>query len=464
MSNFLAPAHVTVAMQRMLEKFVLDEVKGDHTDGKEVVVTTQRPDKAEIPGKVSINIYLYHVTPNTHWRTHDLPTRNSTGEFTHRARVALDLHYMLTFFGDEHDLAAHHLMASTARILHEKPWLSTEWLQEAIDSVDFLDDSNLIDETERVKFTPTSLSVEELTKLWTVFPNTAFNLSLTYSASLVFIERDETVPAPALVLRREVLVETMGGASITPASIAGLGLWLRSDTGLTATPVAGPPVRSEASAWLDQSGKGRHATQSTAGMKPLVVSRAIGSKPALEFNGANHQMELNWSLSTSVQAVTVCIVHRTTDVGRRQAVVGFGPDVWELGVAGDPVIGAWATTGPAELTTTLPAPPATTPPNMHPNSTDAELGDQWCIQFATYNANNTTKELWLGGLRVAVDAAAAAIPAPAPARQATIGVAADGGADHFGGQLVEVMVYERALNDQERATLMRYLNDQYGIS
>ena len=85
MSNFLAIATVTAALSQTLRAAVETDVPG-------ASVTTLRPDAAGggIPA-TRVNLYLYQVTPNTAWRNADLPTRNSDGQLTQRAQVAIDL-------------------------------------------------------------------------------------------------------------------------------------------------------------------------------------------------------------------------------------------------------------------------------------------------------------------------------------------------------------------------------------
>ena len=47
-----------------------------------------------------MNVYLYRVSPNPAWRNQDLPTR-ARGPIVDRPLTAIDLHYLLTFYGDE---------------------------------------------------------------------------------------------------------------------------------------------------------------------------------------------------------------------------------------------------------------------------------------------------------------------------------------------------------------------------
>jgi hypothetical protein len=58
-------------------------------------------------------------------------------------------------------------------------------------SFSFLKDSDLADERELVKFTPIPLSIEELSKLWSVLFQTPYRLSIAYLATVVLIDGKE---------------------------------------------------------------------------------------------------------------------------------------------------------------------------------------------------------------------------------------------------------------------------------
>ena len=61
-----------------------------------------------------------------------------------------------------------------------------------------------------------------------------------------------------------------------PTKLSGCALWLAADRGVTT-------VDGKVLAWADQSGNGKHATQSTSNNRPTYVSSAQGSKPTLRF-------------------------------------------------------------------------------------------------------------------------------------------------------------------------------------
>ena len=67
--------------------------------------------------------------------------------------------------------------------------------------------------------------------------------------------------------------------AITAPPEAGRHLWLRADTGVTAS--GGRVAR-----WLDQSGNGRNAAMSTRARQPQYVAEALNGQPILRFAGA----------------------------------------------------------------------------------------------------------------------------------------------------------------------------------
>ncbi|HEU4769750.1 MAG TPA: DUF4255 domain-containing protein [Pyrinomonadaceae bacterium] len=202
MSNHLAIATVTASLAQILQGEVERDVAG-------TTVTTLRPDAANAElGGTRVNIYLYQVTPNAAWRNADLPTRADNGRLMQKPRVALDLHYLLTFYGNETQHEPQRMLGSAVRALHSRPVLSREQIRRTINSpaLPFLALSNLAEDIELVKFTPTSLTLEELSKLWAVFFQTQYTLSVTYQGTVVLIETDDTPSTALPVLDRTVTV------------------------------------------------------------------------------------------------------------------------------------------------------------------------------------------------------------------------------------------------------------------
>jgi len=202
-SNFLAVATVTATIRDVLQVSVGTDVAG-------ATVTTQRPDGTTGGGTTApaVNIYLYRVSPNAAFRNADLPTRNSGGQLLQKPQVALDLHYLFTFQGDETTLEPQRLLGSVERTLHAQSTLSRQAIAKTSASHPFLAKSNLADQIELVRFTPSELSLEELSKLWSVFFQTPYSLSVVYQGTVVLIETDDVVRKALPVLSRNLYVKT----------------------------------------------------------------------------------------------------------------------------------------------------------------------------------------------------------------------------------------------------------------
>lgn len=219
MSNSLAIATVTATLQRVLQQ-ALNGAGAGAVDGAEVKAVRPGAQGTVALGK-GVALYLYQVTPNVAGRNADLPTRSGDGGLRQRPRAALDLVYLLSFYGDEATLEPQRLLGIVASHMHAHPVLSPQAIRETLaDAVfrPFLEGSDLAEQVERVRFTPVSFSLEEMSKLWSVFFQTTHALSLVYQASVVFIETDDVPVTPALVRERGIFVDTG-----TAPRILGLG-------------------------------------------------------------------------------------------------------------------------------------------------------------------------------------------------------------------------------------------------
>lgn len=204
MSNFLAIATVTAALQQLLQAHVAQDVAN--------ATVKMEPPKPPTSGLTSaeVNIFLYQVVHNSAYRNMDLPTRDSKGNLVQQSRVALDLFYLLNFSGDEQKLEPQRLLGSVVRILHEQPYLTKDLIAATIKQplYDFLTNSNLADTlVEQIKLTPHANPFEDIAKLWTsFFTQTPYTISLVYQASVVFIEGTSTVLQTQPVKERVIQV------------------------------------------------------------------------------------------------------------------------------------------------------------------------------------------------------------------------------------------------------------------
>jgi len=195
MSNHLAIATVTAALRLKLEK----DLQVHMTGATATTVRPVTPPNNLLPSP-GVNLFLFQVTPNAALSNEALPSRGPGGQLVQRPVAALTLHYLLSFYGNEAKQEPQVALGIVARSLQTLPVLSRELIELAIAGAPYLEDSDLAASLERVRFLPTVTSLEDLTKLWSVF-NTPYVLSATYQGSVVLIEGDVAPRAPALPVR-----------------------------------------------------------------------------------------------------------------------------------------------------------------------------------------------------------------------------------------------------------------------
>jgi len=194
-SNYLAIATVTKALAQMLDTAVKSAVDS-------AGAVTQRPDPAS--KTACVDVFLYQVTPNAALRNSDLPTRNAQGQVVSRPTGAFDLHYLMSFYGDDSKFEPQRMLGAVVRSLLAEPGLTRDRILSVSkdDNGDKMSGSNLADAIEQVKFTPQGLSLEELSRIWSIFYQVPYALSVAYVATVVTIESEEPALAALPVLQR----------------------------------------------------------------------------------------------------------------------------------------------------------------------------------------------------------------------------------------------------------------------
>ncbi|MGW0209345.1 DUF4255 domain-containing protein [Streptomyces sp. NPDC003233] len=182
MSNTLAVATVTEALRQQIAQSLAPDIPFA------VDVAAHKP-PTDPPAEPTITIFLYQVTPNASLRNVDAPTRAADGTVLTRPAAALDLHYLISFYGDEAELVPQRLLGCVVRTLHESPVLSSAMIEAAAEQP-YLQGSDLADSPQRVRFTPTALDIDDTSKLWGMLyqNNTPYALSLIYQGIAVLID------------------------------------------------------------------------------------------------------------------------------------------------------------------------------------------------------------------------------------------------------------------------------------
>jgi hypothetical protein len=204
MSSEMAIAAVTATLRNLLVQGI--------PDLPNQLVTTRPPDRARTgsANPDQLNLFLYQTTWNAAWRNSDFP-KPAASAGTGQPPLALNLHYLITAFGQgDDDTRSHQWLGAAMRVLHDHPLLGAGEVRDA------LADNDLYAQVERVRITPELLSLEEMSKLWTTF-QTQYRISAAYRADVVLIESKRPGRSALPVLTRgesDRGVDTVPGVSL----------------------------------------------------------------------------------------------------------------------------------------------------------------------------------------------------------------------------------------------------------
>ena len=162
-------------------------------------------------------MFCFLVTPNHAWNLNDLPTRRSDGSLTARPVAAVDLHYLVTCYGDDRALEPQRLLGRVVVALKATSVLTRDVVTAALDLYD--DDrrhrpsSPTPTSPTRSSWSssrPTPLSLEEMSKLWGVLD--------TPLPAVAHLPRDGRARRGGRHARRSRCRCGSGSSTVTPAS------------------------------------------------------------------------------------------------------------------------------------------------------------------------------------------------------------------------------------------------------
>lgn len=208
MSNHLAIATTTTALQRLLQSSL------DAYFGGAVAVSAERPGSPDSTWRSSdwrVNLFLYQVRPNPSLRNEELAVRRGDGSFASRPCLAVDLHYLLSFYGDESSLQPQRAMGVALTALHSWPVLDRAWLASTIASSADLSGGDLDQQPVAVRITPAAMELEDLSRIWSVLLQTAYVPTVPYVVTAVLLE-------PDVLVGRNLPVGSRATPQVAPAS------------------------------------------------------------------------------------------------------------------------------------------------------------------------------------------------------------------------------------------------------
>lgn len=163
-----------------------------------------------------VNLFLFRTTPNAAMRNSHLPTRRADGSERARAQTAIDLHYIISFYGDPEKFVPERLLGAVTLALEERPILTAAMIASALAALDattktLLEGADLPEAPSRVKIAPATVTLEEFTKIWSIFFQVPYGLSVAYVCSHVVIESDERFATALPVIRPNVFAGPISG-------------------------------------------------------------------------------------------------------------------------------------------------------------------------------------------------------------------------------------------------------------
>lgn len=186
MSNYLAIATVTAVLQRIVQNSLQFDIQGAR-------VTTLKPmNLGSGPSELGVNIFLYQVLTNPALNNIDATPIRSRANATKR-QAALDLYYMLSFYGNDVELEPQRILGSVLRTLNDQNIITSEMIQQTLanSNFPFLRESNLADQVQQINISLNDLSLDDLSKVWSTFFQTPYVLSVVYKVIVVLIEGQE---------------------------------------------------------------------------------------------------------------------------------------------------------------------------------------------------------------------------------------------------------------------------------
>ena len=182
-----ALSHTTLALQRLLHAAVSPLVAGGpirNTPDEWVTVgTLDRVGATPLP----VSLFLFHIEPNREMRNAPRASANIGGVAGERERLALDVRYLISVHRGVTDAEPTELarMGRILSALQSNPMLSGAMLP-----------------GQDVRLTPEPYPMEELSRIWSLYPSANFRLSVVYLAAPVFIDATPAPVGPPVASRR----------------------------------------------------------------------------------------------------------------------------------------------------------------------------------------------------------------------------------------------------------------------
>ncbi len=244
---------------------------------------------------------------------------------------------------------------------------------------------------------------------------------------------------------------------VPPASVPGLVLWLSAETVATNDPmqvrVTGPSLFVKR--WLNQARAGGDAVQLTTAYQPRRMPAGLNGRPALRFDGVNDRLDL--PLPPATNSFCLWAVFRTSQQHENDTESGNGAG----GTSGQRYL--FGARHGGDLSAGMGVSVGTNGVAVYEHGSNympalaahhGSVGNGWVVVAVNYDARQPTLDVQ--GLIARVGTLSARPQVTAPTE---IGSGAYGA---FGGDLAEVMVFDRPLEATLRQGIAEHLANRYG--
>lgn len=222
---------------------------------------------------------------------------------------------------------------------------------------------------------------------------------------------------------------------------SGMSLWLKADHGLVTS-------SSEVSEWKDMSASANNAAQATSADRPILVANAVNGLPAVSFDGTSQYMQLGPGFTNFTAGATIFIVAKPTAVTSNARFFDFGNGATDnnfyLSQPNNTNLSFYTYNGstPSSLTA----------------SNAVTLNDYQLLEVLQTNSGACS--IYTNGEQKAVG------PVTGISNISRSGnyLGADNARSlFFKGEIAEIVIYNRALTQEERQNVEGYLYARYAL-
>jgi hypothetical protein len=217
-----------------------------------VSVTALPPDRLPVGAQErnGINLFLHHVSRNPGWANLGPPPRSADGDLVASPPLALDLHYVVSAYGQD-PLTAEILLGHAVATFHDEPVLTRAAIRRSLAPTPpdpsipaSVAASRLADQLESLRLSATNPGTEEVARVWSAFMS-PYRPSAFYDVSVVLIDTNGSARSPlpvAAVGTAAIDIASPEIDSVTAVGAAGTPITAVATIVIAGRALAGPGV------------------------------------------------------------------------------------------------------------------------------------------------------------------------------------------------------------------------------